>query len=1500
MGIRKFVDIVLRILVGAAMFAAAVCLLLQLPAVQKFALQKALDRIESSIDGRLEVDSIDVQPFDAARLNGVRIIDSNPMESADRKDTLFCAEKVYADFTLRSILSGQGFHLGKVALENASMNLVLESGEYKDNLSRIFHLKPKGKVPGTKEIFSIRRISANNLHFHMLHPDSGLEYKGSGIDWNDLDVVGDIEGHAMRFADGIMSFAADHIALKEKSGYAIEHVSGHGRVGRGETLLEDLHLRDAWSDIHLRTYRMGYENTKAFGRFIDAVALYADIAQSTFNPATLTAIVGLRPMDGIVLDIERGIMSGPVSGFSVSGLEFTETTSGIHALLNGTMRGLPHIEDTDMNVKLHLDNVRSAGLNRVIASAAPKANIDLSSFAKGQAFTIDINGKGSPNKLTANAKLSEGNSALNADVKIARMLSGAPAISGHIISNDLDLGRLAGMPILGKCSLETGLEASFGKSGTTMRIDSLRVDKLGLLDYEYSGILANGTFDGSAFDGRVVCSDPNLNFMLQGLINLDRKAKNAAYNFIASVGYADLHAMNIDKREVSKVSLNSLRADFTSKGKGELDGNLTARGLIFESLAGRHDIGDIAMRATNNSRRYSIRLNSGFADADYDGSVSIVSIIDELKNISVGRELYALLGGKEESGNGEQGSLDIRFHDSRDLMAFIKPGLYIADSTRVRVSADRNGILGGVITSPRLAFRDKYLRRLDVNLDNKDNALNCKLYADEINIMPALNLRNGSVLLYANDNNLGLGCYYDNGDENRADIYLTADMMRDADNELCINARSLASNIYLSGDRWNIRPANAFYRKGGFSVDRLSIENGEQSISLNGGISIENRDSLRLDVSSLDLSMLNRILAGRYELGGRATGGALLTSPLAYDDELGLSVNMKIDDTWLGGYNAGTLLAESSWNEETKALDVMIRNVMESGSPLILTGSYIPSSKGILADVNLDGLEAGYFSPLASSIFSALEGKVSGRFHVDGTPDRISISSEDGRINGGLLQIAYTGVPYYLDGGFTVNDRGVFLNDMAARDSRSGKGSITGGVLFNRFKDMRMDMQMRFEDMECTRMVEQDGVPFYGRLYGTGRLNISGPFNAIFLDAEVTTTSAGNLHIPLNTVASSAKGDLLTFKEPERFVYIDPYDLMMNRLGKEEAARSDLGLRFKVSATPSVDVMLEIDKASGHALTGRGSGALTLEVRPSRDLFTINGDYTLSSGDYHFAAMGIAQRDFSIQDGSSVKFNGDIMDSDLDIDAMYLTKASLSNLIADTTSVGTRRNVECGIHISDKIRNPALGFSINVPDLDPITKSRVESALNTEDKIQKQFVALLISNNFLPDEQSGVTNNSSSILYSNVAEIMANQLNNILQKLDIPLDLGLNYQATQGGTSIFDVAISTQLFNNRAVINGTIGNRQRSGNEDVVGDIDIEVKLDKTGQLRLTLFSHSADDYTNYLDNSQRSGVGVAYQKEFSTLSEFFRRLFMSKTRKAEEDLRKAMTTEETVLMGIE
>ena len=80
---------------------------------------------------------------------------------------------------------------------------------------------------------------------------------------------------------------------------------------------------------------------------------------------------------------------------------------------------------------------------------------------------------------------------------------------------------------------------------------------------------------------------------------------------------------------------------------------------------------------------------------------------------------------------------------------------------------------------------------------------------------------------------------------------------------------------------------------------------------------------------------------------------------------------------------------------------------------------------------------------------------------------------------------------------------------------------------------------------------------------------------------------------------------------------------------------------------------------------------------------------------------------------------------------------------------------------------------------------------------------------------------------------------------------------------------------------------------EVISDIEIEIKLDRSGALRLNIFTHSADQYTNYLDNSQRSGLGLAYQREFNKVSEVFKYMFAGKAKRERLDMEEQQRLQE-------
>ena len=1477
--------------------------MLQIPAAQTALVRKVLRSIEKNIDGRIEFADMTFVPFNGLVIKDLAFIDDNPVQGEITLDTLFSAGTVAARFTLQGLLSQNGIQLRDVEVEHARFALVNEDGEYSSNLARIFRMKPPEEKKEKKEgdVFSINNVKVKDFNFRMVDRTGKHQEKPEyGIDWGDLDLTADIEGKDLKFSDGVMSGHAQSVRVREKSGLDAT-LSGEASVGNGRTAITGLRLRDASSNLSLPELTLSYNGTEDFSDFIDKVRIHGELGRSTLGFKTLSYFVPSFKDNTIVADINSGRVTGPVNNLRIYDLDFKDRTSGFGGTANVALSNVSDISNMGLNTELKDFTFTTEGLGGFLSQWIPGKPIDLSNLARGETFRFNGSTSGSLTDLKVEGTIDSPSGAARANLNVRDIVSSSPMrVNGDLVTDDIDVGRFIGKDFIRQVSLRTAINATLGKGAPSVGIDSLRIDRLNLLGYDYSDIHATGKYADNAFDGRIICNDPNINFMFQGLFNLSPNSDNALYRFYASLGYADLHALNIDKREISRVSLGSINADFVNVPQRGLIGRVDAEDLMLESANGMHDIGDIHVDSSSGEDGYSIKLASAFLDGTYTGSKGIASIVKDLQEITTKKEVAALYEEPAKPWDGSSYRIMLNFHDSRDLLSFLAPGAYIADSTAVRLRVTDAGRLTGRVTSPRLAFKDKYLRNMSLDLDNGDDALNCTLTGSELSLSRSLILKNDALMLYANDNNVGIGFNFNNMNdpEDRGELYLTGDLSGSSPKKPVLDARSLTSNIYLKGQQWRFDPASYHYSEGSVEVNGLNISNGDQNFAIDGGVSQDKADTLMVSINNVDLGLVNTFSLEDLGISGIAYGRAMVTSPVK--DKLGLMVNVSTDSTTIAGRPAGTVTLGGSWDLENGLLDYALRNSIDGNTSMDARGFFVPKEKSLGLYAGLEGFDLGYAAPFLKSVFSDIGGKLTGQVSADGPLNGLELQGDDMMIEDGLLKIAFTQVPYYLNGPLHINSQGVFFDDIAIKDRSDGSGTITGGISYDHFKNIRMNTRIRLDNMEVVDLRESDGQAFYGNVFGTGRVNITGPFSSLLLDVNATTVKGGHFHIPLGGATALGGSDLLIFKEPVREVYMDPYELMMNRLVETRKEESDLAVRVRVNATPQVEAHLEVDKSTGNVFTGRGAGTISLEVRPSKDLFTINGDYTLNSGNYHFNAMNIASKDFTVLDGSSIKFNGDIMDSDLSIDARYSLRTSLSNLIADSTSVSSRRTVECGLNVSDKLRNPKLAFSINVPDLDPMTKSRVESALSTDDKVQKQFIALLVTNNFIPDDQSGIVNNSN-LLTSNVADLMANQVNNLLQKLDIPLDLGLNYAESGTGTSIFDVALSTQLFNNRVTVNGSVGNRKQMSNynSDVVGDLDIEVKMDKSGQVRLNLFSHSADEYTNYLDNLQRNGVGVAYQKEFDSLKQFFRDLFTPKSQRAAQEAARSRE-EERVTIEVE
>lgn len=1412
----------------------------------------------------------------------------SPRDSASvTADTLFRAEYIIARFTLDGLIRQDCIHLNKAYISNAQMNLILENkpdngdGDITtDNLSRIFRLKkPEQPRRSEKEIFHIKKVEISNMGFAMKnHRADEIPY-GGGIDWNNLQVNDiNINARELQFKRSIMSGELDHLAFREKSGWVCESLTGEAEVGRGRTIVNELRIKDRWSEINMPLFTMSYNNSREFQNFTELVKLEGTIEDTRLDFRTLWYFVPALYGNDLKASLS-GKFDGHVEDLRLDGIQIG-IENGLSGNVSGRLAGVTDTQKTFIDADLRNFLFTSESLSHFIGEWSSGKVPGLGQYAKGILLSMKGKVSGKLNDLNMQASLSSITGKADADIRLTELLSDDKSIgiSGRFRSEDLDIGRFIDKQIIGPVSLRTGFDARFGRGQSIpdVNIDSVIVDRLHLNGYDYSGIAATGQIDEKSFDGRVISNDPNLNFMFHGTFALSGKTQNSLYRFYANIGHADLNALNIDRRGKSEIRLQA-HADFAGTSSGEVTGNAGIAGIVVENSEGRYELGDISLTSHSAEKEHMMTLDSKFAHASFKGTSPLSKFIKDITDLTVKKEIPSLFQKQEKEWNADSYDFSFRCHDLMDVLDFVMPGLYIESGTSAEISINEDGELKGGVNSGRIAFKKQYLKELSATFDNMNDSFNVGLQCDEIKLA-SIRLNDNSLNAHASDNHIGIGYTYDNHGklQNKGEFIISSDLIR-KDDKLSILIETRPSSIYFNSKKWDIMPSTILMEDNQMEVDSFGLMSGEEFIGLEGGISDTSRDTITLSLQRFDISFLNSLTDSGFGIDGALTGTAQLTSP--YKDK-GILIDLLCDSTYVAGHPLGVVSIGSSLNEENGGFDVALINEIEGRNSLAVNGNIALNMNSMSLDADLDRLSIGYVQPFVSDIFSEMSGYISGNVNINGTLDNLDIRSEGTMLDEAMLRVAATNVPYLADGSFHLDKKGVYFDNIVIKDMSEGTGEISGSINWNNFKDITFNTLISVNQIEGINLTEDLSETFYGNIYGTGNISITGPVSSLVMNIDAATAKTGQLHIPMNAAGTTGTGEnLLRFTEEKKEISIDPYEAMINKITRQEEAENDFTLRMRVSAQPDVEAFVEIDKASGNVLSGRGNGVLDLEV--GNDIFEINGDYTLTGGNYKFVAIGLVSRDFEIQDGSSIRFNGDIMESTLDIDAIYKTKASLSTLIADTTSVANRRTVECGINITEKISNPRLAFSIEIPDLDPTVKSRVESALSTDDKIQKQFLSLLLSNSFLPDEQSGIVNNTT-LLYSNVTEAMANQLNNIFHKLDIPLDLGLNYQPNEKGNDIFDVAVSTQLFNNRVVVNGSVGNKQYTsgGTQDVVGDLDIEIKLDRSGSFRLNLFSHSADSYTNYLDNSQRNGVGLTYQTEFNSLGQFFRNMFMSKERR--------------------
>ena len=1451
---KKIVRILVILLL---VIPAAAVVAVQIPAVQTALVGKVTDVLSKELDGDIRVGKVML-----SLPNNLILKDVDVIQGAG--DTLAHLGKVLVGVKTTSLVFSKDARIRRVGIEDGFV-AIRHINDSTTNLSALLaplQKKPKKDEPSGGLPWD--NIQAGRLD--LKHIDFSLD----SLQLQDINLrVRDIR------YDGTAAARIDQLTLRADSrNLNLESLSAAVALDSTGLQVRGLEASDGRSDIR-GDVSLGFDGFPAFSDFLNQVHIDATLHDTRFDMQTLESILNQK-LPGLALWLD-GQVRGSVSNLQSDRLHVESASRQTRLDVKFRLRGLPDLPHTRIQAEILNGTTRTDDLATILAGLQPgfkKASV--SKYAPGQTISLKAKAEGSLSDLKTQGSLAAGplgEARFDADLG----LLGGIRADGQLSTESLQLGRILGNKTLGALTCQTDLTFSSSKKGLSATVVPLQIDQLNFKGYAYHDIIASATLQDGMLQADVMSSDPNFQLVAHGDIELGGKGTDSRYRIDLSLDHADLDALFFDKRDSTAMSL-VLDADITQTAQGAFLGRADIRGLQASLGEQVFDIGDLSLSSTQDDQRYGVTLDSDIIRVNYEGNVFVSDFVDRAVRLIRDDHLSPLLGREKARAEkqlhpDDAGSLQLRTLELKPLLDFFAPEVFLARESFVNMNL-LGDELQAVVFSELAAYGNNIIRNLQGQISTEGENMIADIDADQFKSggLVAENLT-FDALADSTQIDMRAGFHNEDGSGNRAQLHVLASFLNPETDGYFVRADILPSTLAVADREWEINPATIFYKEKDIRIEGFALVSGEQSLTADGVISPQMTDTVRVRLNDFDLGMANAFLSTPLNLQGLLTGQGEAFALLG--PEKGILFDLGAHQVSASGIDVGDLRLESRWDDANKRFNFLVNNTLDGRHPLRATASLKPSDKQAALDVELDKLQIAMVEPILASLFSDMGGTISGRITADGPLDKLAIRSEGTRFNDFKFRLDFTQVDYTANGPFTVGEKGVTFDDVSLKDIYGRTGKLSGGIPYDHFKDIRLNIRIDLNNNLVLNTTSRDNDSFYGKAFADGNIRVAGTLNQVRLGLNITPQRYTVIHIPLGKSAQSGKSLLTFINQEEKKIGLYDSLLIARQLvkGQKSSRGTDVNVNLRLNATPDAEIQLEIDKNTGDILKARGNGLIGITVE--RDVFDIKGDYQVDSGSYHFGMLGFTTRDFSINPGGTISFGGDVMQSDLDMTATYRTKASISPLMADSTAVSTRRTVDCGIGLSGKLANPEIKFTIDIPDLDPTTQSRVQSALNTEDKRMKQALALLISGGFVPDEQSGIVNNTT-LLYSNASEMMSSQLNNIFRQLDIPIDLGFNYQPTETGRDIFDVAVSTQLFNNRVSINGNIGNRQylSSATSDIVGDLDIEIKLNRKGQLRLTLFSHSADQYSNYLDMSQRNGAGIVYQEDFNTIGDLWRKIF--------------------------
>jgi len=1108
-------------------------------------------------------------------------------------------------------------------------------------------------------------------------------------------------------------------------------------------------------------------------------------------------------------------------------------------------------------------------------------DITYSGALKGNLFDILADGTftSALGKIDIDAKLN-----FNSDYSDA-------SYQGYFKSYDFNLGKMLGDTTIGVINFTGNLD------GRGLSIDSIQASIDGVISsvyYQgvpYQNITLNGIYSPNLFEGTIVSEDEKLDMVLDGKIDL--RGEKVLTSATIDLKNFDLNLIGL--ADSMFVVGGRFIGTFTGNHIDELVGEGRIEDFSLTTQKGSYSTREnIIVKAEDKSpSEKAFFINSPFLESEIEGRIKPSTLVRFVKNYI--KAYIPLELGYDEF---DEENLDQYFAENedqnfvfkaktKDINPALKP--FFGDnlalkSTKLNASfssKDARLDIKGKIDS--LSYRDFLLRRGSYFLDGRKSFINGNLILTDISqdgeILIPQTILNGTLnnkiadfnMVVANENDIERVNL--SGALTRTDEYII----------------TFKESIFLNGNEWNFSPYNqVIFGDYGLFLQDLKISKDNQAITI---YTDENKNGEAIEIlfDKFTFSELTAIIDKKNDFFKGNIQGSLVINSL-YENPF-TTANLDFTNIMIDGRQAGnlTITAEQDIANNTVKSSLLLFGIENNAKLDFIYGIDDQSTTGTL---NLERLNMKVVDPYLSKIFVNSEGYLAGNLNITGSLTQPTVKGKL-QTHGIKTTPVFTNSRYALtDTEIQFSNNEIDFGTIELKDKNNNSAFVTGKINHRSLRKSRMDLQVYTDNFEFLNTTANENELFYGNVNVRGNVSLTGPIDDLSLSGSVKAVNASKLTVsPLSVEQGIMTDDFVIYSGDPRKT---PTDSLQLNLPLEKVVLP-FTIDVKIIVENDSKFSMILNPLTGDRIDCNGNANLLLKLDKSAQM-QLFGAYTVSQGVYAFS-YGLLKKDFIIQPQSTVSFNGDPLEGDLNVDAIYVANTSVYDLIkfesqglSDVQKIEAQRKRDLNIHLNltNKIKSPEIQLEIRQKEdalqssISDILDSKLNQLKEEPDELNKQVFGLLLFGNFIlaRNAETDLTKTGTDLAISSVSDLVSQQLNKLadgqIGGFNVNFDVdSYSSQFLSGGQegviTEFGLGVEKNLLDDRLSISvGTNLNLESSAElvdfNTIAGDFILVYKVNEDGSFRLKAYRRSTFDRLTAEGNTAINGVGIYVRKEFGEI----------------------------------